>query len=55
MLRVLSDHASDAGTSEDAAYFGGSGLGLGFVGWVPAIHAKPQEALSVDALQRIWE
>ena len=55
MLRVLSDHASDAGTRDDAAYFGGSGLGMHFAGWVPAIHAEPQEALRVDAFQRVWE
>ena len=55
MLRMLTDHASDAGTSEDVAYFRGSGLGLSFVSWVPAVHAEPQEALGEDALQCIWK
>ena len=55
MLRVLSDHAPDASARDDAVYFGGSGLGMHRVGWIPAIHAESQEALGVNAFQRVWE
>ena len=55
MLRLFTEHASDTGTRDDVAYFGGPWLGLNFVSWVPAARAEPQETFREDALQRIWK
>ena len=41
MLRLFTEHASDTGTRDDVAYFGGPWLGLNFVSWDPAARAEP--------------